>query len=46
MGGVRGNPPPAGPTDRGVAWDSALTWAVAIGIGVALSRLIAVRLAA
>ncbi len=43
---VRGTPPPEGPADRGVAWGPALTWAVAMGIGVAVSRLIAVRLSA
>lgn len=43
---VRGTPPPEGPADRRVALGPALTWAVAMGIGVAVSRMIAVRLSA
>lgn len=41
-----GTPPPEGPADRRVALGPALTWAVAMGIGVAVSRMIAVRLSA
>ena len=43
---VRGAPPPQGPADRRVTWGAAMTWAVAMGVGVAVSRLIAVRLSA
>ena len=43
---VHGTPPPEGPADRRVTWGAALTWAAAMGIGVAVSRLIAVRLSA
>lgn len=41
---VSGAQPPEGPADRRVTWGAALTWAVAMGIGVAVSRLVAVRL--
>ena len=43
---VRGTPPPEGPADPRIALGPALTWAVAMGIGVAVSRMIAVRLSA
>ena len=43
---VHGGPPPEGPADRRVTLGAALTWAVAMGAGVAVSRLIAIRLAA
>jgi hypothetical protein len=41
-----GAPPPEGPADRNVTIGSALTWAIAMGVGVGVSRLIAVRFAA
>jgi hypothetical protein len=43
---LRRRPPPQGPADRKVTWGAALTWAVSMGIGIAVSRLIAVRLSA
>jgi hypothetical protein len=43
---VRGGPPPEGPADQKVTWGTALTWAVAMGVGVGVARLIAVRLSA
>lgn len=41
---VSGRPPPEGPGDQKVTWGAALTWAVALGIGIAVARLIAIRL--
>ena len=43
-GRVRGEPPPKDPADQSVSWGAALTWAVALGVGVAVARLVAVRL--
>jgi hypothetical protein len=43
---VRGEPPPKGPADRRVTWGAALTWAIAMGVGIAAARVIAVRLSA
>jgi Protein of unknown function (DUF4235) len=43
---VRGEPPPDGPADRKVNWATALTWATAMGVGVAVARLVAVRVSA
>jgi hypothetical protein len=43
---VRGEPPPKGPADRKVTWGAALTWAAAMGVGLAVSRLVALRLSA
>jgi hypothetical protein len=43
---VRGEPPPEGPADRKVTWGAALTWATAMGVGIAVARVIAVRLSA
>ena len=43
---IRRRPPPQGPADRKVTWGAALTWAVSMGVGIAVSRLIAVRLSA
>jgi Protein of unknown function (DUF4235) len=43
---VRGEPPPAGPGDQKVTWTAALTWAMAMGVGIAVARLVAVRLSA
>jgi hypothetical protein len=42
---VRHEPPPKDPTDQSASWGSALTWAIALGAGVAVARLVAVRLA-
>ena len=39
-------PPPEGVADRKVTWRAALTWAVATGVGLAVARVIAVRLSA
>ena len=39
-----GGAPPEGPADQKVTWGAALTWAVALGIGIAVARLIAIRL--
>ena len=36
---------PEGPADQNVTLGAALTWAIAMGVGVAVSRLIAIRLA-
>ena len=43
---VRGEPPPDGPADRKVTWAAALTWAMAMGVGIAVARVVAVRLSA
>jgi hypothetical protein len=43
---VHGKPPPKGPADQKVSWGTALTWAAAGGVGVAVSRLIVLRLSA
>jgi hypothetical protein len=43
---VRGEPPPAGPADRDVTLAAALTWAIGMSIGIAVARLVAVRLSA
>jgi hypothetical protein len=42
---VRHERPPKDPTDQSASWGAALTWAVALGVGVAVARLVAVRLA-
>jgi hypothetical protein len=39
-------PPPDGAADRKVTWSAALTWAVATGVGIAVARVVAVRLSA
>jgi hypothetical protein len=39
-------PPPDVATDRRVTWRVALTWAVATGVGIAVARVVAVRLSA
>ena len=41
-----GTEPPGGPDDRTATWRSALTWALATGVGVAVARVVAVRLSA
>jgi hypothetical protein len=41
-----GSTPPEGVADRTVTWRAALTWAVATGVGLAVARVIAVRLSA
>jgi hypothetical protein len=41
-----GGPPPKGPADRKVTFGAALTWAVSMGVGVGVARLIAVRVSA
>jgi hypothetical protein len=41
---VRNEPPPDGPGDQKVSWSAALTWAIAMGVGIAVARLVAVRL--
>jgi len=38
--------PPANPVARDVGWRDALTWAVAIGVGAAVARVVAQRGAA
>src|SRR3974390_1906659 len=43
---LRHQPPPSGPAARSVTWAAAVTWAASMGVGIAVSRLIAVRLAA
>ena len=39
-------PPSDGTADRKVTWRAALTWAVATGVGIAVARVVAVRLSA
>jgi hypothetical protein len=39
-------PPPDGAADRKVTWRAALSWAVATGVGIAVARVIAVRVSA
>jgi hypothetical protein len=41
-----GHEPPEGLEDRKHSWRSALTWAVATGVGIAVARVIAVRVSA
>ena len=41
-----GAEPPANPADPGVAWSQALSWSVAVGIGVAIARTVGQRGAA
>ncbi len=43
---LEGEKPPTDPVDRKVTWRAALTWAVAMGVGLAVSRVVAVRLSA
>jgi hypothetical protein len=43
---IRGEAPPTGPDDQRVGWQPALMWAVAVGVGVAVARLVAVRVTA
>jgi hypothetical protein len=40
-----GTAPPEGPADPNVTIPAAVTWAVAMGVGVGVTRLLAVRLA-
>ena len=37
---------PPVPSDRGTSWTEALSWAVATGVGIGVSRLLAIRTAA
>jgi hypothetical protein len=41
-----GGAPPEGPADQKVTWGAALTWAAALGVDIAVARLVAVRLSA
>ena len=41
-----GGAPPEGPDDRRVSLGAALVWAASLGVGIAVSRLLAVRLSA
>jgi hypothetical protein len=41
-----GGAPPDGPADRKVTFGTALAWAVSMGVGVGVARLIAVRVSA
>jgi hypothetical protein len=43
--GIRRETPPV-PADRRSSWVDALTWAVATGVGVGVTRLLAIRTAA
>jgi hypothetical protein len=43
--GSRHASPPV-PADRGSSWTEALSWAVATGVGIGVSRLLAIRTAA
>jgi hypothetical protein len=44
--GFRDTAPPEQPSDRGISWPQALSWAIATGVGVGVTRLVAVRTAA
>jgi hypothetical protein len=44
--GVRGETPPPIPADRRSSWTDALSWAIAMGVGAAVARLVAIRTAA
>ena len=41
-----GEEPPNDPTDPGVTWQQAVTWAAAAGVGVGVGRVVGRRLAA
>jgi len=43
---VAGTEPPDNPADRRTSWPEALAWAVSVGVGVGVSRLVASRLSA
>jgi hypothetical protein len=43
---LRGEPPPEGIADRKVTWRTALTYAVAMGVGIAVAQVVAARLSA
>ena len=43
---LRGEPPPEGVTDRKVTWRTALTYAVAMGVGIAVAQVVAARVSA
>lgn len=43
---LRGEPPPDGPADRKVSWGTSLTWAIAMGVGIAVARVVAGRVSA
>lgn len=42
----RPDPPPENPADRGHGWTPALAWAIATGVGIGVTRLVALRSAA
>jgi len=42
----RSEPPPDGITDRKVTWRTALTYAVAMGVGIAVAQVVAARVSA
>ena len=42
----RGEPPPEGAADRKVTWRTAVTYAVAMGVGIAVAQVVAARLSA
>jgi len=42
----RGEPPPEGVADRKVTWRTALTYAVAMGVGIAVAQVVAARVSA
>ena len=44
--GARDSAPPEQPADRRIPWTQAMTWAIATGVGVGVTRLLAVRTAA
>lgn len=44
--GVRHASPPPVPADRRFSWTEALSWAVATGVGMGVTRLLAIRTAA
>jgi hypothetical protein len=39
-------PPPENPADRRASWTEAVSWAVATGVGIGVTRLLALRSAA
>lgn len=43
---VGGGTPPEGPYDRRVSLGAAVVWAASMGVGIAVSRVLAVRLSA
>ncbi len=41
-----GEPPPEGAADRKVTWRAALTFAIAMGVGIAVAKVVTARLSA